>query len=274
MDSEKEFLANYSQKDYERPSVTADVAAFTVSTGDRQASGDRGNKLRILLIKRGRHPFKGMWALPGGFLESSETVEECALREIQEETDVKPTALLPVGVFSKPGRDPRGWIISHAFATVLSGDAVKQTGMDDAADAQWFSVSFDREEDGTYRLSLRYGDTVIGAVLEEERTAFRRKEFRIVESNDIAFDHAAIISMAVTALRNEAADHEAVFDLLPEKFTLAGLRQVQETLISVSLLPGNLRNIVSSYAEETGEYETGDGDSNAKLYRRKNIDNT
>ena len=121
MDTEKEFLSNYHIEDYERPSVTADVAAFMIRTEDKTSyRKNPENKLQLLLIKRGGHPYKGMWALPGGFLNKGETIEQCALREIQEETNVAPTAIMPVGVFSKPERDPRGWIISAAFASITA----------------------------------------------------------------------------------------------------------------------------------------------------------
>ena len=111
MNHEKEFLAGYRIEDYERPSVTADVAAFMIRTEDKKNyRKNPENKLLLLLIKRGGYPYKDMWALPGGFLQKGETVEECALREIQEETTVRPVSILPVGVFSEPERDPRGWL--------------------------------------------------------------------------------------------------------------------------------------------------------------------
>ena len=118
MQSEKEFLSHYSQNDYERPSLTADIVAFIIRSEESDNyKRNSETKLSILLINRGEHPFKGHWALPGGFLQPSETIEECALREITEETNVTPVSLMPVGVFSQPGRDPRGWIISNAFAS-------------------------------------------------------------------------------------------------------------------------------------------------------------
>ena len=147
MDSEKEFLANYNLSDYERPSVTADVCAFMIRSEDKtDYRRNPESKLQLLLIKRGGHPYKDMWALPGGFLQKDETIEECALREIKEETNVLPVSIMPVGIFSKPERDPRGWIISSAYVSIISEEAVKQVGMDDASDAQWFSVSFDRDD--------------------------------------------------------------------------------------------------------------------------------
>ena len=270
MDTEKEFLSGYNINDYERPSVTADVAAFMIST-EEQTIGRKNpdNKLRLLLIKRGGHPFKDMWALPGGFLQKGETVEECALREIHEETNVIPSALMPVGTFSKPERDPRGWIISNAYVSIITEESVKQVGMDDASDAQWFSVNFDRSENGLYYLTLEYDGIMLGAVLAEEKTSFGRTEFIIRENGGLAFDHAAIIARALTVLRNEAKNYDTIFDFLPEKFTLTELQRVQETIMNVSVLAGNFRRMVSSYVEETDEYVKGERHRPAKLYRRK-----
>lgn len=270
MQTEKEFLAGYSLSDYERPSVTADVAAFMISPQDKENyRRNPENKLLLLLIKRGGHPFKDCWALPGGFLQKGETVEQCALREIQEETCVLPASLMPVGVFSEPDRDPRGWIISNAYVSIISEESVRQVGSDDASEAQWFAVSFDRSEGGSFRLSLEYGDTKLEAVLTEEKTRFGRTAFRIEDSGGLAFDHAAIIAQALTALRTEAKDFETIFDFLPERFTLTALQKVQETIMNVSVLPANFRRMVSGYVEETDEYVRGEGHRPARLYRRK-----
>lgn len=270
MDSEKEFLTGYSLEDYERPSVTADVAAFKITTEESESyRKNPENKLQLLLIRRGGHPYKGMWALPGGFLQKGETVEQCALREIFEETNVQPVSIMSVGVFSEPERDPRGWIISSAYVSVICDESVKQIGMDDADDAQWFSVSFFAGDDGNYRLTLTHEETVLNAVLNAEHSSFGRTSFRILESGGLAFDHAAIIAAALSALRTEAKNYDTVFDFLPEKFTLTTLQKVQETILDVTVLPANFRRMVSGYVEETDEYVRGEGHRPARLYRRK-----
>ena len=273
MATEKEFLSAYKLSDYERPSVTADVAAFMIRS-EEKASYRRNpeNRLSLLLIKRGGHPYKGMWALPGGFLNSDETVEECALREIREETNVLPVSIMPVGVFSAPGRDPRGWIISHAYVSIIGDESVKQVAMDDASDAQWFDVDFDRDSGGEYRLTLSYGDVVLKAVLTEESSGFGRTSFAIKDSGSLAFDHAAMIASAVSALRRAAKSYDTIFDFLPEKFTLTAFQKVQETILNISFLPANFRRMVSKYVEETGEIVRGEGHRPAKLYRRKSND--
>lgn len=270
MQTEKEFLSEYKLSDYERPSVTTDIAAFMIRT--EKSSNYRHipkKQLSLLLIKRGGHPYKGMWALPGGFLQPNETVEECALREMEEETQIKPVSIIPVGVFSKPGRDPRGWIISNAFVSIISEESVKQSGSDDAEDAQWFDISFEPDENGLYILTLSYKDTVLKAVLREGKSHLGVTSFEIVDSPTLAFDHAEIIATALSALRFSAKNYEVIFDFLPEEFTLSALQKVQEAITNVAVMSGNFRRIVSVSVEETGGFVHGEGHRPAKLFRRK-----
>jgi 8-oxo-dGTP diphosphatase len=104
---------------------------------------------RIVLVKRGRGPFKGKWALPGGFLEENETVEECCVREAKEETGLEVRIKEILGVFSRPGRDPRK-TVGVAFLCEATGGGLK--GGDDAEEAGWFSLeklpelAFDHKE--------------------------------------------------------------------------------------------------------------------------------
>ena len=276
MQSEKEYLSQYNINKYERPSVTTDIAAFMIRSEESDNyKRDSENRLSILLVKRGVHPFMDCWALPGGFLKPNETVEECALREITEETNVVPVAILPVGVFSEPGRDPRGWIISNAFFSVITEESVKQVGGDDAADAQWFDVSFEKDNDGDYRLSLSLrGNTAsesihLDAVLTKERTKFGKSIFLIKNSGGLAFDHARIIAEAVCLLRKYAQDFNTIFDFLPEKFTLNEVQKVQETILDISILPANFRRKINDYVIETEEYTQGAGHRPARLFKRK-----
>ncbi len=270
--TEKEFLSQYNINDYERPSLTADIVAFMMRSEESENyKRDSDIRLSVLLIKRAGYPFKDCWALPGGFLQSNETVEECALREITEETNVTPVSLMPVGVFSEPGRDPRGWIISNAYASVISEESVRQIGGDDASDAQWFDVHFEQGEDGEHHLDLCYNGIKLSAVLTEEETRFGRTTFKIKDSGSLAFDHARIIATALTVLREGAKDFDMIFDFLPEKFTLNALQKVQETIMNISVLPANFRRKISGYVVETDEYTQGAGHRPAKLFKRRRI---
>jgi 8-oxo-dGTP diphosphatase len=116
---------------YPRPAVTVDIAIF-VPIDDN---------FKVLLIQRAADPFKGFFALPGGFVEIQETLEEAARRELMEETGLKTTRLTQVHTFSAPDRDPRGRVISTCFAAVLTESSqLKLQAGSDAVDANWFNL--------------------------------------------------------------------------------------------------------------------------------------
>lgn len=106
-----------------------------------------GNK--VLLIRRGNEPFKGKWAIPGGFLEENETLEECCVREAKEETNLEVRVVKLLGIFSKPSRDPRKTVGAVFICERVSGEI---RGGDDAAEAKWFpldklpEMAFDHRE--------------------------------------------------------------------------------------------------------------------------------
>ena len=114
---------------YPRPAVTADCIVFS-----------RYPKPQVLLIRRGNEPFKGEWAFPGGFLNMDETVQECARRELEEETGLVVQDIHLVGVYSRPGRDPRGHTVTPAFLSIMDYP-LDVCGCDDAAQAQWFPLN-------------------------------------------------------------------------------------------------------------------------------------
>lgn len=128
--------------EYPHPAVTVDCVIF----------GFDGKSLRILLIERGVEPFKGSWALPGGFVRMDETVEKAAMRELQEETNVKGVYMSQLAVFSEVDRDPRERVITVAFYALVKPSDHDVIGGDDAASAQWFSLDdypalvFDHEQ--------------------------------------------------------------------------------------------------------------------------------
>ncbi|MCI4323129.1 MAG: NUDIX hydrolase [Thermoplasmata archaeon] len=116
---------------------------------------------RVLLVRRGRAPFRGRWALPGGYVEGDEGVEGTVLRELREETGLRGSSVRLIGVFSGPGRDPRGPTVTVAFR--IGGRAGVPVGGDDARDAAWVPVrslpalAFDHAE--IVRAALRMGRT-------------------------------------------------------------------------------------------------------------------
>lgn len=265
------FLSSYRMEDYDRPSITTDIVAFTVRSEEDESwrKDSKSNSLSVLLIRRGEHPFMNHWALPGGFLKMNETLEECALREIVEEAGVRPVSIMPAGVFSACNRDPRGRIISNVFTTIISEESARIMASDDAIDAKWFDVFYERKENGNYSLRLAGDGLTLEAELAATGKQFGRTDFIIVDSGNLAFDHAIMIAAALERLRDRAESFEAIFDFLPEKFTLTALQKVQETILNVSLLPANFRRKIADYVVETDEYTTGAGHRPAKLYKRK-----
>ena len=118
--------------EHPRPSVTVDVAIIRPN----------GKEYQILLIQRGQAPYKGKYALPGGFINMDESLEGAAQRELFEETGVENLGLTQIQTFSDPGRDPRGRVISTCFGCVLDiEEKIKIKPGDDAADVGWFELN-------------------------------------------------------------------------------------------------------------------------------------
>ena len=286
-DEEKEFLAGYDLTKYDRPSVAADIVVFAI-----MADGERDNtrkpqdkKLKILLINRGGYPYKGCWAMPGGFCKKGEDVIDSARRELSEETGIDDAYVKLVGVYGEPDRDPRGWVISSTYMALMDGERCRVKAGDDAQDAGWFTVelrdiSEKNETPGNsekYRLVLTdsSSDTRLSAVLRKTdmSTCGRSSDsYDIEECEGLAFDHARIITEAVLGLREDLErDPELAFDLLPERFTLSELQNVFEQIWDRELTTPNFRRKIVDHVEETEYIQEGERYRPAKLFtRRKN----
>lgn len=118
--------------EYPRPALTVDCVIF---------GKDESENLKVLLIERAHDPFRGKWALPGGFIDESETAEAAANRELFEETGVENIPMIQLHTFSAPNRDPRGWTISVAFYAIVNMMDCKVKAGDDAKKAEWLNVS-------------------------------------------------------------------------------------------------------------------------------------
>jgi 8-oxo-dGTP diphosphatase len=140
--TENEYLKAYNPNQYARPSLAADAIVF----------GYFAERLRILLIQRKNHPFRGHWVLPGGFIEVYEDPSEAVHRELREETGIEVDDLFQLGVFGRPDRDPRYHVISTAYIGIAKPGDQRPQADDDAMNAAWHPVrktpplAFDHEE--------------------------------------------------------------------------------------------------------------------------------
>lgn len=266
---------------YPKPSVTADIIAIRPAYGELSESQWRENPkfaLEILLVKRGLWPHEGCWALPGGFIRPTESVEEGARRELHEETALEAHPLIPVGVFSKPDRDMRAWIISNAFVSVYRrGEGMAVKGGDDAAEAKWFRVEAPAVGNGRFNLPFYANGqnvfTLRGTCVHEDLNGGRVTS---VEENPLAFDHAEIIATAF--LRLLAFDlKKLAFFFLPDEFSLTNYIDVYQYLTRQSIAPVNIPNFRRQLTVTKdpllvpveGKFETeGKGHAKAQLYRR------
>ena len=205
---EERFLEKYRPGHFARPSVTVDLVILTVEDRD----------LKILLVKRNEHPFKGRWALPGGFVrvtndrkEQGEDLDAAALRELEEETGLSQEMcgqffLEQVKAFGKPGRDPRMRVMSVAYYALVRSSLVPLIRAGgDASQTQWFSV----------------------ADLPQEEA--------------LAFDHQEIFAATLDRARADLDRTSIAFELVPETFTIQELRAVHEAIRGEPLDPGNFR---------------------------------
>jgi len=193
---------NSTKTEYPRPSLTADVIAFGLGEGGR---------LSVLLIKRGRDPYKDRWAIPGGFCEPTESVEQAGARELKEETELSGLDLEQLGVYSAPGRDPRGWVVSVAFIGLVPSHRFGEArGSDDASDAKWWPIASRPGETPPFELER-----------EGEKTG------------PLAFDHDQMLTAALKRIHKEA-DRFAL-GLLPETFTETELRSAFEAVLGEPL---------------------------------------
>lgn len=227
--SEEEFLKNYNLTDYPAVAVTVDLAIFTI----------RNNQLSVLLIERGVHPEKGKWALPGGFVNTNESLDDAAQRELVEETGLKVGEgyLEQLKTYGDPYRDKRGYVTSVAYVALAPNMDAPRAG-DDAAFARFFPV-----------------------------------EDVLSKNFELAFDHDVIIRDGLERVRSKI-EYAPIAHLFLEdtEFTLSELRHVYETVWGVSIVPSNFRRKVQSvpgFLKEVGTKRTSNvtGGRASDLYR-------
>lgn len=256
----RDYKTNQLNK-YEKPSVTVDTLLFTVR--EQRAVNYRKlprKDLHVLLIKRKDHPCINQWALPGGFINMNENLDTSALRELKEETNLEDIYLEQLYTFGDQDRDPRTRIMSVAYLALIPEEhGGKLKAGDDAAEACWFRVSYkkvsqemiadrheDREVHQHYELTLKAEkenlctQASISLIHRLDKKGINQ-EVVVVDSGDLAFDHAKVIAYGLERLRNKLSYTDIIFNLMPRYFTLSELQQVHELLLGEKVYPAQFR---------------------------------
>lgn len=208
--------------EYPRPALTVDIVVFGVT--------DVG--LSLLLIRRGEGPFKGRWALPGGFVGMNENLLQAASRELLEETGLKAAHLEQLSAFGDVKRDPRGRVVTVAFFAVIKAeDVVLQAGTD-AVEAKWMP-------------------------------AFK--------TNNLAFDHDDIVDFAVERVRSRMYTEDFILKLLPQTFTLTDVQKLYESFLNQKLDKRNFRKqlLASGRLRKTRKKMTNVAYRSPTMYTRR-----
>lgn len=209
----------YALKDRAHYPISVDSVIFGYTEGE----------FKVALIERKNQPFAGMWALPGGFMEGNETVEEAALRELKEETGIQDVYLEQFHVFNKPGRDPRGPTVTIALFALINSAQCNLIASTDAAKAKWWPA---------YKLP------------------------------PLAFDHEEIYAKALEALRIAMRTRPLAFELLPKQFTLTHLQDLYEQVFAITLDKRNFRKKIAKMDDikASGKMTVGARHRPAQLY--------
>ncbi len=220
--TEQEFLSQYNPQKYEHPSVTVDTLIFTVDKSEEDCH------LQILLVRRQDHPFLHKWAIPGGFVGMKESVDQAALRELEEEIGFRDIYLEQLYTWGDVERDPRARIISVSYIALIPREKLPPEGKRGTG-AAWYCVSI---RGGNLRLWNENGE-----LAEEE----------------LAFDHARMIRLALERMKNKVFYTDIAFKLLPGKFTLPELQRLYEAILEEKLHAPNFRRDMGKWVEQTQE---------------------
>lgn len=209
--------------DYRRPAIATNVVIFTL----------RDEELKLLLVRRGNPPFKGVWGLPGGLVGEDEDLEASAMRKLEEGTGVSGVFLEQLYTFGTPDRDPRERVVAVAYYALVPSDRLQLRAARGAEGVAWFGLN---------------------------------------EIPTLAFDHAQMVTEAHQRLASKLAYSTIALQFMPEKFTLSDLQNVYEIILDEQLDKRNFRKriLAMDQVRETEEWRRSGNHRPARLYRANN----
>lgn len=212
-------MNNTNYPGYEQPAVSVDLVIFTVDE----------DELKVLLIKRASQPYMGNWSIPGGFLKAQESLDDAAIRVMNEKTGVGQVYLEQLYTFGRPDRDPRARVITVTYFALIPWQNLAQPESRKVKDLAWFSAD---------------------------------------HLPELAFDHQEILMYAIQRLRAKASYSNIVYGLLPIQFRLSDLQRIYEIIIDKPLDKRNFRKrmLSTGLLQETGRKELTGAHRPAMLY--------
>jgi 8-oxo-dGTP diphosphatase len=233
---ESAFLASYDPSAYARLSVSVDVVLLALVD----------DELRTVLVRREEHPFRGAWALPGGFVGIGESLDAAAARVLKTKVHARSIFAEQLYTFGAPDRDPRTRVISVAYYALLDRARFERIRLDETVRSARIRVPWPGVRGGAVDL------------LDERGRAL-----------PAAFDHREIAGTAVKRLRGKLAYTPVGYALLPERFTLLQLQRVHEAVLGARLNKDSFRRrmLASGQLDATGEMQDGVDHRPAALYR-------
>ncbi|ADL53162.1 NUDIX hydrolase [Clostridium cellulovorans] len=279
--NEEEFLKNYREEDYERPSITNDMIIFTTDDkleGNLRKVPKKG--MQVVLVKRDNHPHKDMWAIPGGFVDIKESLEDGAKRKLKEKTGIDNVYIEQLYTFGDVDRDKRTRVISVGNMALIEKESTDLTKMA-LTKSKWFWINktlIERVSNKQYvinthllELKSEYEEVQMNYEVTEkiEKNIFRRREtnYKLLDNsnNQLAFDHYKILDYGIDRLRNKIEYTPIAFNLLPRLFTVKELQNVYEAIMGREIL--NFRRKMGEMIVETDEVIEGKPFRPAKVFK-------
>ena len=266
--SEEEFLKDYDSSKFEKLSMTADILIFSVSDGVQENYRKLNEKhFSVLLVKRDNYPFKDKWCLPGGFVKTDESIDDAAVRILAKETNLHNIYVEQLYTFGEVDRDPRMRIISSSYMALIDKNMLKEELVNNAS---WFNISV-LEDEKEINVFLDNGDEQISFVIGKElkHLTTDRYKYNVLKNDKLAFDHAKVIAVGISRLKNKIEYTDLVFNMMPEYFTLGELQRVYEIILGKKLLAPAFRRIIADKVEKTTKVRVDGGHRPSALFKYK-----
>lgn len=222
---------------------STDILIFSVDSRENKNVRKLPKKyFSILLVKRDKEPFKNQWCLPGGFIKENETSYEATKRILKKETNLENFYVEQLGIFDDVNRDPRGRIISSAYMSLVDKNNIKEQL---SPNAKWFDIQIE-QNDNKIKISLTNNE-IINIEISRELINKESKQYnyKMISSNNIAFDHGLIINNGIIELRHKANHSDIIFNLMPKIFTIGELKQVYEIILGKQLINSAFRRVIT-----------------------------